>query len=117
MWRKHLSADAESTLGPGSSALELNLPQTWGRVMLTLMEIDALWLFASVGWMWEVWGSLAWVVSPAQTGLGAHGGWKHKGKEKWEEKRQEPPDVEKCGEVILGEVKLSGAKGWENIMP
>lgn len=100
MWCKHLSADAESTLGPRSSPLELNLPRTWGRVMLMLMEINALWLFANVGWMWEVWGSLAWVVSPAQAGLGARSGWKRKGKEKWEEAR-----ASRCGEMWGGDIK------------
>lgn len=88
--------------------------------MLRLMEIvGMLWLSASVGWVWVVRGSLACVVNPAQTGLG---GWKRKGKEKRSGKRsgvgqQEPPDVEKCGEMILGKVKLRGLKGWRGITP
>lgn len=48
------------------------------------MEIvGATLLSASTGCMWEMWGSLAWVVSPAWAALGARGGWKHKGEEKW----------------------------------
>ena len=74
---------------------------------MLMAVVGALWLSASMGWMWEVQGSLAWVVSPALAGLAAQGGWKRKGKEKRTAVgQQEPPDVEKCGDVILGKVKL-----------
>lgn len=38
--------------------------------------IGVLWLSASMGWMWDVQGSLVWVVSPTKAGLGAQGSWK-----------------------------------------
>lgn len=53
--------------------------------------------------MWEVQGSLAWVVSPAQAGLGVQDG--RVGGKRRDVGQQASPDVEKCG-VILDKLKL-----------
>lgn len=77
---------------------------TWVRVVLMLVEIvGALWLSASVSWMCEVQGSLAWVVSPAQAGLGVQDG--RVGGKRRGVGQQDSPDVEKCG-VIIDKLKL-----------